>query len=327
MVQAINKPVDKILNAFRAFQGTTKEEKQNNQSLIDTLREMEKVYLDQVSQSVPSYDRTLPKTTGGIVKTFQEESQEELERKASDMVAETIDEKINKLNETTEKKLTDLSKKLNLGQESMANEMGKADAKLQQNSTKNLYSATNKGIAYSSIYENMQENAFGNYKAELTKVKNDYDSLNVEIEREISFLYASKENALQEYDLEKAVKLEKQLNKLKSDQQSAIASVNTYNKKILDAETKFQIERAKNIEKLENEWKNAKDEQYTKEKQSGYTGDNLTEMNERYSLAKSFYFGVTKQSAKKLLEENQSALKSALGEVYYKRLYEENNNR
>jgi hypothetical protein len=327
MLQVVNKPIENIINAFRSIQGVTNDDKKGNQNLINTLREMENAYIEQVANSVPTYDATLPKTTGGIMKTYDEKSDAELEAQAKDAVFGGIDEKINKLNQSTQKKLDDMAKKLNLGGKNLVQDMEIAEDKMENSSVKNLYNAVRKGTMHSSIYDNMQESVYQAYKSTLDELKADYDNLNAEIEKEIAIVNSSKETALQEYDLEKASKLEKQLSNLKLDQQKAIASVNAYNKKIVDNETKFQIDRTKNIEKLENEWKKAKSEQYLLEKSSGYTGDNLTEMKTRYDLAKGFYFGVSKQSAKKLIEENQSTLKDALGEVYYRRLYEENNNR
>ncbi|NLL55870.1 MAG: hypothetical protein GX242_01500 [Clostridiales bacterium] len=327
MLQTINNPLGKILGAIKTFQGTTKEQKQGNKTLIDTLREMESAYLEQMAKSVPDYDKVLPKSTGGTLKTYQEKSHDELQNQAEDMVVGDIETKINKLNQTTEKKINDLAKKLSSSQEVMEIAAEKSQDKLQDTTITNLYNATNKGIVNSSIYENLQQNAYDIYKEELIKIKNDFDTLNSEIEKEISVLSFNKQTALREFDLEKAVKIEKQLDKLKSDQQATIASINSYNKKILDAETKFQQDRVKTMEKMASEWRKAKDEQYAMEKMSGYTGDNLTEMNKRYELAKDFYFSISKQNAKKLIEQNQNALKEALGEVYYKRLYEENNNR
>lgn len=326
MIIAANKTMDSLINALQLIQGVKKDDKDGNQELINKLREMENAYIDQVAKSVPSYDATLPKSTGATMKTYEEKSEAELENQAKEVYGQ-IDEKINKLNQTTQKKLGDLEKKLSIGEERMEKDMEIAEGKASKSSTKNLHSAVNKGITESSIYDNMQESVYQAYKNELNSLKNDFDNLNLEIENEITILNSSKETALQEYDLEKASKFEKQLSKLKLDQQKAIASVNAYNKKIADAELKFQEERVKTIEKLESEWIKSKNEQYNSEKLTGYTGDNLTEMNARYDLAKSFYFGVSKQNAKKLIEENAPALKNALGEVYYKRLYEENNSR
>lgn len=327
MAMTINKPIEKLLDAFRSMQGVTNEAKQGNKSLINTLKEMETAYANQVSQSMPNYDKAMPESTQATAKKYVEKSDKELYKQAENAVMEGINEKINSLNQNTEKKIIDLTDKINKSDQNFIAEINNSDQKYAKNNINALYNVTNRGLAYSSIYDNIKDDIHDKYVNELTQIRTEYDNLNAEIEQEISLLNSSKENALLEYDIERAVGIEKQLNKLKSDQQSTIAAVNKYNKQIADAETKYQAERAKTIEKLENDWRQAKKEQLEMEKRSGYTGDNLNEMNSRYDIAKTFYFGITKASAKKLLEENALTLKEALGNIYYNRLCEENNNR
>lgn len=327
MATTMIKPIEKLLDAFRTLQGVTKEEKQGNAALIATLKEMENTYADQIIQNMPDYNSQLPSTLGATPKVYQEKSQDELYEIAEASANESITEKINKLNETADKKLSDLNKKLFLKNEELNADTVNAEKKYEKDNIKALNNAARKGIAYSSIYENTAGGIYGEYVNELTKARSEFDLISAEIDRELTFLVSSKENALLEYDLERAANLEKQLNKLKTDQQSAIAAVNKYNKQIADAEIKFQLDRAKNLEKLQNDWKTAQSKQLQNEKEQGFTGQNLEKMNVRYDMAKNFYFSVTKANAKHLIEENASSLIDVLGKVYYNKLLAENNNR
>ncbi|HOO22977.1 MAG TPA: hypothetical protein PKY53_04775 [Clostridia bacterium] len=319
--------LDRILNAFRSLQGVTDKDRTRNQELINTLKEMESAYYNKVAQNAPDYDSVLPKTTGGVMKVAETKTDEELKAQAETKVAESITEKINKLNETTEKKLNDLYKKLYANSLDFEEDTQKAAENYAVKSEKAKNTAIKRGIAFSSIYDNVKDDIYSSYLSELNLAKYEYEQVSTQIEREVNTLEASRQGALKEYDLEKAAGIEKELEKLRAQQESAVAAVNSYNRKIADAEAKYQQDRIKTIEKLQSDWLGGQKARLEQEKSTAFTGDNLTEMNARYDLAKSFYLSLNKQNAKRLIEENASILRNVLGDVYFKKLLDENESR
>lgn len=323
----LEKPAEKILEFINSFQGVSSGAKSGNEILIKKLREMENAYMQKANQKMPDYESIVPKTTNTEMKKYKEKSESELLEEAKQNVMPGYTEKINNLNENAAKKIQSLEKKLGEEQTELEKNTLKAEFSFNNNASSSTNKALKQGILTSSIYANTQNSILQSYRQEIERIKNQYVFLQENIEKEINLLNQSKQNALSEYNLKMASDIEKKLTTLKNNQQSAMEAVNKYNQQLAKTEQKYQEDRLKKISELQEEWQKNYSDQLEYEHLYGYTGDNLKEMEERYNLAKDFYFNITKNDAKKLLSQNYQALSTSLGPIYYARLVEENNNR
>jgi hypothetical protein len=326
-VSSIKKPVEKIIEAIKSLQGVSTESKSGNEALINSLQEMEDAYVDTQSSNMPNYEEIIPESTNAIMKTYDEKTDEELLEEAKQSLMPSYTEKVNSLNESTDEKVADLQTKLSSEELDSNADMAESEEDFVEDTTSATNLAVNNGISNSSIVTNMKESILNEYRSEIETITNEYTVLSNSIKEEIELLYQSKENSLLEYDLTQAVEIEKELATLKSAQQSAIASINKYNEQLIEAETEYQSTRTAEIASLQEEWRNTQSEQLEYEQINGYSGDNLVEMDNRYDMAKEFYFSITKSDASKLIEENAESLKNSLGASYYAKLVEENSNR
>ncbi len=175
--------------------------------------------------------------------------------------------------------------------------------------------ALKRGLARSSIVINTMD-AFNNAEIESYKQldKQLSDKVNA-INFEISAINTQKENALRDFDIAYAVKLDSTLNKLKQDLADQQTAIIKYNNDIAKAEEDYKIKYT-NLENTLN--KNSWDKEMDMVDLYTEYGANMLEKyksNKIYTMVKEYLNQFDSAEAKRILQSNEQ-LQKALGSKY-----------
>ncbi len=175
--------------------------------------------------------------------------------------------------------------------------------------------ALKRGLARSSIVINTMD-AFNNAEIESYKQldKQLSDKVNA-INFEISAINTQKENALRDFDIAYALKLDSTLNKLKQDLADQQTAIIKYNNDIAKAEEDYKIKYT-NLENTLN--KNSWDKEMDMVDLYTEYGANMLEKyksNKIYTMVKEYLSQFDSAEAKRILQSNEQ-LQKALGSKY-----------
>ena len=175
--------------------------------------------------------------------------------------------------------------------------------------------ALKRGLARSSIVINtldaFNDDEIASYKQIDDEVSNKVNALNFEI----NALNSQRESALNDFDIEYAVKLDATLSQLKKELGEQQMAITKYNNDIAKAEEDYKIKYA-NLENTLNE--NAWDKEmdlFDIYSEYGASMMDKYKSNKIYSLVKDYLLQFDSAEAKNILETNEE-LKKALGNKY-----------
>ena len=216
----------------------------------------------------------------------------------------------NSINEEYDAKVDSLSKQVDK-QKSSEGERKKEIASYIDNAKQSVSDdALKRGLARSSIVIN-QLNAFDDKQIEeFKKIDEDIASSVAELESEIELLNQKKQNALNNFDITYAVKLNEKISQLTSEVQKYNDEVLEYNNKIAEQERAY-------YDKLKSEQDDRNREVY--EFLNEYGGKMLDSRLNSYKAdyVISYLDSLSKQDALAILSDSEE-IKSALGDDYEK---------
>ncbi len=174
-----------------------------------------------------------------------------------------------------------------------------------------LSRAIEQGIARSSIVGAEQDRLSEEERAVMRVLEEENALKNSAYEVELALLEKELEAAMQEFQIEQAVKIKKRINDLTSDVKKENEKILEYNNKMAELEQKSINARADAIEDAKAREKELEAE----EARYGYTGDKKLNYDQRMNVAKNYYMSLSRDEALKQFEAD-TALHEYLG-LYY----------
>lgn len=290
--------------------------------LIEELTRLEQTYRQENGYVAPDYESIVPTTLGLEKKEYVGRTEESLKSEAEanlqpeyEKTVQSYEEKRQAQQEKAAGLETDAAAKL---QRDILSAAEKAAA--AEESVKN--SAIKRGVIDSSIYENGQQDVAEQRRAREDEIGLKYlEEMRVAREKRED-AEEDYRNAVRAYELKYAEKLEKNLQKLQTEERKKQAEADAYNEKIAKLEEEYRTAgRAKEIERQKNQFEADANRRLELEKAAestvGYTPAKEASLVDRYMVADKYYGEMRPDTAKKLIGENSEFLKEMLGAYFY----------
>ena len=184
-------------------------------------------------------------------------------------------------------------------------------------------SATERGLARSSVLSSAQTELADAQSAATADAENEYKRQIAALDAELVRLSEEREAALGQMELEYAAELEGRIAELKSERDVEAKKYAEYNNKIAEKDREYALEREENIaeylEEKEKEKLEREEEIREQEKLYGYTGEKQLNYAKRYDIAYEFYSSLSPDIAAAALEASPN-MRYYLGNYYDKLL-------
>ena len=184
-------------------------------------------------------------------------------------------------------------------------------------------SATERGLARSSVLSSAQTELADAQSAATADAENEYTEQIAALDAELVRLSEEREAALGQMELEYAAELEGRIAELKSERDAEAKKYAEYNNKIAEKDREYALEREENIaeylEEKEKEKLEREEEIREQEKLYGYTGEKQLNYAKRYDIAYEFYSSLSPDIAAAALEASPN-MRYYLGNYYDKLL-------
>lgn len=242
-------------------------------------------------------------------------SKEEVEQKAKNSLESYKNQNVNAINDSFDKKSKQIEQDI---------EMVKSNNQVVKNEIQNTYNqvkenasndAIKRGLARSSIIVNTLSNYDNKMLNDLSVLASKTNDELASLDTQKNTLELEKSNALNDFNIEYAVKLQSQIDQINKDIAKAQESALKYNNEIAELEAKWAKEQNKENYDRQNDLLELVNKYGT------YAID-FAKQNEKYAIAKQYFSEMDKQSALNELKNN-SVYKSNLGNTYYNKLIEE----
>jgi len=293
--------------------------KQNERMLMKELKELDDAYKAIKDNRLNDYIASLPESLSLEKMTYTAPSNEELKVKAEEgFKADYENDKNNLLNEIEE-----IREKLLSGKDSLTAGQAKALKALDEKYKAVKESINNetikRGLSRSSVAINSLSEAELKKAEQEGIIESGTKKEIEELDKKIADLEKEKEDSVKAFDLEYAVKVQKELDKLTAERDRKAADVIEYNNRIAKQESDYKEERVEKISDYKDKLKqdDISDEEYFKK--NGFYPSMKDEYQERYAMAYSFYNSISADTAKRILNENAD-LEKYLGSMYYNKL-------
>ena len=184
-------------------------------------------------------------------------------------------------------------------------------------------SATERGLARSSVLSSAQTELADAQSAATADAENEYTEQIAALDAELVRLSEEREAALGQMELEYAAELEGRIAELKSERDAEAKKYAEYNNKIAEKDREYALEREENIaeylEEKEKEKLEREEGIREQEKLYGYTGEKQLNYAKRYDIAYEFYSSLSPDIAAAALEASPN-MRYYLGNYYDKLL-------
>jgi hypothetical protein len=276
-------------------------DKELNQDRKAELKEPQRITYKKMKTTEFS-DEDLKKIAENGLKDSYLAEREGLVNDAKDKINELISNKEN-INNSQVKTLNDIEKTYKGLKENINNEVIK------------------RGLQRSSIAEEQLKETESDKANQVLSLIKENERKRIEIDEQIKRYESGIDNALSDFDIGYAAKLNEKIKVLKKEQDELNREIAAYNNELTEKENKEYNEQYQ-------DYLNQKDERYYKDKASelneaefesenGYYGEKKKNYDTRYNLAFSFYSSLPKDIAKQLFNENKD-LENYLGLYYNK---------
>lgn len=189
-------------------------------------------------------------------KEFVAPSEDEILKKAEDNLQTYKDLNLNKIENNYSNKFDSVNSKALEALTENEEKQSALEEKYNNYSKKAINSNIKKGLADSSIFDEVLKQIEDNKQAEISKVQTEYEKKIEKLESEKSILQSQKDSALSSFDISYALKLESEINSINSEiakQQNEVLKYNTKLEKEAEAEKqKKQKEIAEQNKELQN---------------------------------------------------------------------------
>lgn len=242
-------------------------------------------------------------------------SEQEVKTQAENSLKNYKNESINKINNTYEQKAEQIDEKIkqvNRNKESEQNEIIGLYSQVKNNASND---AIKRGLARSSIIVNTLANHDNNMLNELSVLASKTNDQIASLGTQKNTLELEKANALNDFNIEYAVKLQGKIDTINQEIAKAEESAVKYNNEIAEIEAKWaQAQEEKNHERQTDLLEFVT-------KYGSYAID-VAKQSEKYAIAKNYFSNMSKDDALAELNNN-SVYKESLGATNYKKLLEE----
>ena len=235
-------------------------------------------------------------------------SEEDITEKAKNSLAEYYKTGVDKINNQNIEKINKINSQIEEEKQNTENSKNNLEKYYVQAKENTSNEALKRGLGRSSIVINKLEafdrDQIENYIQLDKELTNKLNTLNIEK----NTLEAQKETALNNFDIEYALKLSQKIDSIKEEVSNTEKEVVKYNNEIALKEANYkqgvENDRIKNTEKLL---------EYEKE----YGTDSLTEakLTEKFDLAYNYLMGMSKEDALKALETDTDLQKELAGKA------------
>lgn len=246
---------------------------------------------------------------------YQKPSSEEVKQNATSALEGYKNSSINNINQSFEEKNKKLNDNITSAKEASNSELETIKQNYSAVKQDAKDDAIKRGLARSSIIVNTLSSLDNGMLNALNEKTNELSKTLKGFENERAVLENQKQTALNNFDIEYAVKLQDKINEMNSEIDKKEKEVLEYNNKI--EETKAKWEQDKN-----NEAYNRTVELAKLLGEQGISMFDTLKQNEKYELAKSHFAGMTKEDAILELQNNQD-YKKHLGSAFYNKLLNE----
>lgn len=242
-------------------------------------------------------------------------TKEEVEEKAKNSLESYKNQNINSINDTFSKKSEQIDESIQKVKDNnivVKNEIKDTYNQVKENASND---AIKRGLARSSIIVNKIANYDNKMLNDLQVLASKTNDELAKLDIQKSTLELEKNNALNNFNIEYAVKIQSQIDSINNDIAKAQESALKYNNEIAEMEAKWAKEQDKENYDRQNALLNLIS------KYGSYAIE-YAKQAEKYEIAKKHFADLDKQSAINELKNN-STYKSSLGSVNYKKLLEE----
>lgn len=242
-------------------------------------------------------------------------TQEEVEEKAKNTLQSYKNQEIKAINDNYDKKNEQINQNV---------EQTKENSQLAKNEIKDTYSkvkqdasndAIKRGLARSSIIVNQLSNYDNKMLNELSVLASETNDKLESLSTQKNSLELEKNNALNDFDIEYAVKLQNEIDTINSDIAKAEQTALKYNNEIAEIEAKWAKEQN------QTNYDRQADLLQIINKYGSYAID-YAKQNEKYALAKQYFSQMDKDVALEELQNNP-AYKRNIGSVNYNKLIQQ----
>lgn len=242
-------------------------------------------------------------------------SQEEVEEKAKNSLQSYKNQEIKAINDDYDKK----TEQINQSVEQTKDNSQQAKAEIKDTYSKVKQDASNdaikRGLARSSIIVNQLSNYDNKMLNELSVLASETNDKLESLSTQKNSLELEKSNALNDFDIEYAVKLQNEIDSINSDIAKAKQTALKYNNEIAEIEAKWEKEQN------QTNYDRQADLLQILNKYGSYAID-YAKQSEKYALAKQYFSQMDKDVALDELKNNP-AYKSNIGSVNYNKLIQQ----
>lgn len=226
---------------------------------------------------VPVSDEEIFEKAENNLKEYKQNNLEKIEDKFSSKFASVEDEALKALTKNEEKQ-NDL------------------EEKYETYTQKAINSNIKKGLADSSIFDEVLKQIEDTKQAEISKINSEFQKNIEKLESEKSILQSQKDSALSSFDISYALKLENEINSINS----AIAKEQN---EILKYNTKLEKEAEAEVQKRQKEIANQNKQLQDLISKNGQTEVNKMKYKEKFNIVESYLNSLSKNEALRELED------------------------
>lgn len=242
-------------------------------------------------------------------------SQEEVKNKAKNSLESYKNEKIGQINDNFDEKSQKIDANIDKSKQAFQDSKQEIVGQYANVKQKAKDDAITRGLARSSIIVNTLANYDNNMLNELSVLASKTNDELANLDTQKNTLELEKSNALNDFNIEYAIRLQAKIDSLNEEIAKAEQSAMKYNNEIAQLEAKWASEQE------EKNHERQTDLLEFVSKYGSYAID-LAKQNEKYSIAREHFANMDKDRA--LIElNNNSAYKENLGATNYRKLIEE----
>ena len=247
-------------------------------------------------------------------------SSEEIANLAKDSLRDYYTANVNSINSKNKNSIENLEKSIETqtqNADNLKNSVNKTIEEVKQDASND---ALKRGLARSSIVIN-KLNAFDNAKIEeYNKIDKELTNTVNKITSEINELNKEKEDALSDFNITYASKLNEKINALTKDLQEKQTEITKYNNEIAQIEAKYEKEKVDANNNLEQQEFNNYLKLSDFVTKYGASALNNVRNNEKYEYAFDYFSSIPKNDAYSIIVNNKDKLEHELGTSHYNQL-------
>lgn len=296
--------------------------REKEKDVVKQLKELDEQYQESIKEEEPDLEELFPSDSGLREHLYEAETDEEIENAARAMTDAEKQAKAKKLQNAYEEDVADID----IGKTKAKNKLGEQysaiDDKYLDRAEDAKADVIKQGISRGSILSSVLGELSEQKNNEKNAAKMTYRDSVETLDDKLASLKKQLDSALEQLDMEYAVKLSKQINDLKAERDKQVEKWDKYNADIRSRQAQYAYDREQDINKYlaERDVKQQEKElqQMRDEEKYGYQGEKQQNFAKRYEIAYDFYMSLDPSIALAALEASPD-MRYLLG-LYYDKL-------